>query len=1789
MEEEALNDAYKLFTQNGYDGDIHRFKTLIMSNEQALKDAHSLFSQSGYKGNVDAFSQLIGIKKKVPMESPSGSEPKPSTSESSTADGFYLFGPQDNGKPPTEGFGTIPEQIVNEPVAELYDEYLAAGVITPTQIQGIDKELDRQKRGDRTLWEDIDAVATGFLNTGMMIPLYKYDNKEDMLAAQAVKNRVDFLEALPKEKVEELNAYAARKSGDLSKETRNVFAENSIIEEKSKALINSIKHVEDAITRIQQSGKQVPIEGVKHYQGLIKELQGMALQYNDNVDIIESNNEDIGTFYEELEFFKKNYGGLEYYKDVMRLSAADMIAGLSEFGSSTLKMSTNPMDQVTALQWEQFNKDFRQEVSRQREFIKPMMSVNDIENANDFGKWLLEQSSAQIPVITVLAAGGSPIGLTTLGASAGGQKIGELRDQNDEIMKQISDQRALVNEMNKVIEDRQAQPNRSIEDRSFQIINIPAEGEGILSLEEMIKKRDEAAAQLEKLKDKPYSELEMYVAGLGVGAAEVLSERISLGILSKGKRTLKSIGTSKMIPQMRAGVKDRVFGFTRDTMTEGASNFVSQVAQNTIDILYLGNTDAHVLDETEDGLASGLAMGAGMNAVPAGIGMGAKAFMPRETIDEVKADAQKASDLLDEVERKKDVLDDKSKNMLIRKARNIVKGNNKKIAKAYEEVAAVLPKEDIKKLINIDKKANAILKQANTVKEMDISPEMKKELQSDLEKQVNKLKEEKNNLLDNAKEINELRKKGEPKKAEEPSVGDMSQVDRAQAPQEAQITEMDQEGGSQQAQPTPHTTPLVQEPTPTAQDPAAQDVPINRDESLVSERIEPAKPVEDKRVSFRFLGSTETGVLKEDGKILGDDGTIYRESQIENIKEIPINSLEDLSSTDISKPSGLKKVRDVLDTWDKSLDEFGKNTLGANIPVVVAKGAIKAMKNAIDTASTVADIISAGVNHLKSTDWYKNLNSKDKVEAEKSILKEIAKTQKENLGELSTIKKPKTRKEKLREILGGVPLVTLIDKKIFEPLANKAENYIAKKVTEGVASRNNIVRNLSKGVVSWYNGLPRNDKQLYRRIRVKGLQEAAYEKGLQTARELQTLINFDVESAKRVHSALDPEIYSESERVPYEALTPNEKALYDKLREINDKTHDLNYTLGLITEETYQKYKGNYIGRGYEVYKEEADDIEKRNLLGIFLNTNIYKQRKDISQWKIDNTINDPIYLTVNRMIQTERNAAVKSYSQFISKQPHYVSEVPRPGYTKLDGKAYGKLNGKFVLDFVAEDFKGYFYANEIMDSLYDVVKLYDKLKARQFMKKYHTVYSPVVQLGNFMSNNAFAFANGINIIELWSNLPGARKDLKNKTGDYITVLENGIIGSNVLTGDLTLSKEQQENIKLDERKKSKAIENLKKLDDKAQTLYQSSDDIMKIAAYKALRQTGLNEQEAVKRVFEGFQNYSVVGKIWDFASKIPIIGDAFVKFQADLQRIIKNAITKRPLTTATFLASLTWLAQISSLLSGEKEEERRIREGRGFIPKISIGYMDIPLVFKVGNKEVNLARFISPYYKYDIPQENWLEKITGFTPFQIKDVESKEMGQTSKYLDTPDVLLGSFWAAFMNDKDFRGKSIADPYATRYKESGLTEWEKMQNRFEYVSRSVVPLFSTAQDLYKSSQYGEDFYGRNKSVVDILMSKLVKIQTFKGEDYKNQALKQLRSIQYQQKIINEKIKSIKSSSTKRLSDTNELFSEGKISQEQRGRRIERIYNNYEERVSQQLFLLTKQQEKLNKIVKDFDGL
>jgi len=72
MNEQALQDSYNLFVQQGYKKSIDDFKQLIATNPDALNDSFGLFQKEGYNKSIEDYKNLMGVgaqptlKKKEP-------------------------------------------------------------------------------------------------------------------------------------------------------------------------------------------------------------------------------------------------------------------------------------------------------------------------------------------------------------------------------------------------------------------------------------------------------------------------------------------------------------------------------------------------------------------------------------------------------------------------------------------------------------------------------------------------------------------------------------------------------------------------------------------------------------------------------------------------------------------------------------------------------------------------------------------------------------------------------------------------------------------------------------------------------------------------------------------------------------------------------------------------------------------------------------------------------------------------------------------------------------------------------------------------------------------------------------------------------------------------------------------------------------------------------------------------------------------------------------------------------------------------------------------------------------------------------------------------------------------------------------------------------------------------------------------------------------------------------------------------------------------------------------------
>lgn len=230
--------------------------------------------------------------------------------------------------------------------------------------------------------------------------------------------------------------------------------------------------------------------------------------------------------------------------------------------------------------------------------------------------------------------------------------------------------------------------------------------------------------------------------------------------------------------------------------------------------------------------------------------------------------------------------------------------------------------------------------------------------------------------------------------------------------------------------------------------------------SAVEETTAKTGITEEKEVSEEVPTEAEVDVVegspqvKVEGKVeeVAEESAISEAeksvSEVEATPKITAKVEEKEASTevtDLEKPieeinieeeGNYNKVISYLKSIESDLDEFGKETLGSNLPVVIAKSAVTTIRKSIEAGKAVADAVKDGIRVVTESEWYKNLNREQQTEFTDKFA--------ENINNRFFIKKPKKKSVKAQ---------------IKETIQPKAE----KVVTNEKKLLRERIRNLSRG------------------------------------------------------------------------------------------------------------------------------------------------------------------------------------------------------------------------------------------------------------------------------------------------------------------------------------------------------------------------------------------------------------------------------------------------------------------------------------------------------------------------------------------------------------------------------------------------------------------------------------------------------------------------------------------------------------------------------------------------------
>jgi len=121
----------------------------------------------------------------------------------------------------------------------------------------------------------------------------------------------------------------------------------------------------------------------------------------------------------------------------------------------------------------------------------------------------------------------------------------------------------------------------------------------------------------------------------------------------------------------------------------------------------------------------------------------------------------------------------------------------------------------------------------------------------------------------------------------------------------------------------------------------------------------------------------DKGPSKEEVKASG----IFQEEG--KVKRLTAESLADV---DVKDKEWGGKVLDKVEQWDAMLKKHSKETLGVNIPVVVARIALKSIKVSVKAGQSLRNAVKSAIVEVKKSDWYKKLNDDQKTEVDDSVL-----------------------------------------------------------------------------------------------------------------------------------------------------------------------------------------------------------------------------------------------------------------------------------------------------------------------------------------------------------------------------------------------------------------------------------------------------------------------------------------------------------------------------------------------------------------------------------------------------------------------------------------------------------------------------------------------------------------------------------------------------------------------------------------------------------------------------------
>lgn len=538
------------------------------------------------------------------------------------------------------------------------EEFENLAVLSEEELAEIDKQIEDEKGGDFGFLGNIKNAVVGSPLLGTIgNPFFSPQNlstvskREDLIAEKIKEKRVDYLSDLDddeKDKIESFtrtkNYLADQKRQKLEREINTMDVELIKVRDSIQSIDKQFTELEEQKKRIQEQVKpNADIDSLeKSFNDVVSQQSKLIDQRNalitdaepalneriNKVNELEDSVNNIGTFDQELDLLKRNYGFLDNAITRVGLGYANMASNFvfqfkrSELNSerqrlkfilsNNLQRDDRYKDQVPAQYFinsykyneEEFDKETetlqqrilngvivgKEILDKQRENLRPSISVSDIDSFGDVIDFTVDGLADNVATVHQLAI--PYVGQT-------GFVIGQQADAEINIR-------------------RKEKANKE----ELASIKIQLQQEG---LEDEDKKRLEKRKEFLENKE-PLSDTQVFLASTGMALSELAFSRLfgEVKRINVGKRILKDASRQQLTGGVRTSVKDQfknIFKEGKEVLKDAAEEgfldeFLTNTTQNAIDKYYLGNSEVGLFDNSLDAIGGGFSIGAVMSATP---------------------------------------------------------------------------------------------------------------------------------------------------------------------------------------------------------------------------------------------------------------------------------------------------------------------------------------------------------------------------------------------------------------------------------------------------------------------------------------------------------------------------------------------------------------------------------------------------------------------------------------------------------------------------------------------------------------------------------------------------------------------------------------------------------------------------------------------------------------------------------------------------------------------------------------------------------------------------------------------------------------------------------------------------------------------------------------------------------------------------------------------------------------------------------------------------------------------